>query len=176
MTDQYYQAALDISSSSLKIGEEMRFRVNGQSMKPLLRPGDFVIARVVPLSELSRGDLIVVRREADLVTHRLVAVDAEGWHTKGDGTRYADPPVPARSIIGLVVAIERGDSSVSVQTGRWQTINRILGWIGWLESGVYRVGKRLKIRLFGNKKPRWMKALERLVGLPFLVIKRLLLP
>lgn len=175
MVDRYYQTALDISSSSLKDGERMRLRVNGRSMEPLLKPGDFVIAKVVPISALSRGDLIVVRREDDLVTHRLVAVDAKGWHTKGDGTRYADTPISARSIIGRVIAIERGDSLVSVRGGRRQMINSILGWVGWLESGVYRVGKRLKIRLLGDKRRRWTPALERLVRFPFLVIKRLLM-
>ena len=77
------------------------------SMRPLLQPGDAVLVRRIPASELRPGDVVSFRSPADnriTVTHRVLTVDnvAGVAMTKGDANRSADSPVPSDDVLGRV--------------------------------------------------------------------------
>jgi len=147
--------------------------VISSSMTPVVLPDDVVIVRPAPLEALRRGDLIVIRHGAELITHRLVAIDAHGWRTKGDNCAAADPVWPAAIIVGRVAAIERGERSIDLQNRRWQSLNRWLGRLNWLQTSIYQRGRAVKIRFIGPQPRPWVNTLARLSGVPFRVLIKL---
>ena len=140
----YRQIALDLARAGLREGERVRLNVAGNSMAPLLRPGDAVWAEPALPASLRRGDVIVVRRAGGLVTHRLVALGDGEWYTKGDNARHLDPPVTADAILGRVVAIERGGDRIELRGRQWAIVSRVLGLASWWQARLFQVGRRLK--------------------------------
>jgi signal peptidase I len=114
----------------------LRLPVVSDSMRPLLRAGDWIFVEAVTSPALGLGDIIVVQRGAELITHRLVAQDEQGWRTHGDNTRVLDPVVLIEEIVGRVSAIERGTHRIDLRARRWQTTNR---WIGRIDRAKLRV-------------------------------------
>jgi hypothetical protein len=171
----YVQKVVDAFSASLKKGGQVRLKVNGTSMSPFLAPGDILVVQGVDPSALQCGDLIVVRREQDLVTHRLVGVNEQGWYTKGDGVRFVDPPVAAESILGRVVSIERREEQIDLRDEQWVTVNRRLGRLGWLETRTMQTARSMKIRLAGNLSGSCFSVLGSLFDLPFRFFRRALI-
>ncbi len=102
--------------------------VLGNSMRPLLREGDQVKVLHGP-KDLRRGDIVVYQHEGVLIIHRLIMrVDAAGelqYLMKGDNAAGIDPAIPARKILGRVVALRR--------TQRWRCLDaplyRAIGWV-----------------------------------------------
>lgn len=81
------------------------------SMSPTFDAGSVAVARPTDSGELAVGDIITFRNpaspEAELVTHRIVAVSAEGgsvsFTTRGDANEADDQvPVPAENVVGRV--------------------------------------------------------------------------
>jgi signal peptidase I len=135
MDDFYRQIALELSGASLPEQGMLRLKVTSQSMSPVLRSGDYIFVKSIPLEAIHRGDLLVTRREDGFLTHRLVARDSRGWLTKGDQNNQADFPVGAHEIIGLVVAFERLGKLHSLRTHARIIVARWLGWLGGQETG-----------------------------------------
>ncbi len=131
--DATVRTALELAVQSLQQGERLRLRVSGGSMAPLLRPGETVLVKACQPEALRLGDLALVRREGDLVTHRLIGREALGWITKGDGSPWADPPVKSDYFLGKAVALESGERRISFETKAWRRRSRLAGQIGWIE-------------------------------------------
>jgi len=148
----YQQIALELIQTDQAASQPFSLRVIGRSMAPLLRPGDKVIAQHIQADLLKRGDLIVIRQEyqqeKQLTTHRLIATDTRGWHTKGDSCLHADPPIPAQAILGRVIAIERSSSAtgnftqIDLQRRQWIFANRLMGWLGRLQTSLFQPNQR----------------------------------
>lgn len=159
--------------SSLAEGKDVRLRVDGTSMSPFLKPGDQVVLRKATLQQLKKGDLVVVRRPHDLVTHRLVAQSAGQWSTKGDNSRYPDPPAAEDRVLGKVIAIEKTNQTIDLQTARWQFLNRWLASLSWMEASLFRLGRRFKSGSQNNRTESdennrsWA---ARLLSLPFRLV------
>lgn len=101
--------------------------LRGQSMAPSLRPGD--VLEVVALDGAPRaGDIVVARRGARLVTHRVRGASAATVVTRGDGCRRDDPPIGAEAIVGRVRAVRRG-ARVLAPPGRPPAWRRAISWI-----------------------------------------------
>jgi phage repressor protein C with HTH and peptisase S24 domain len=96
----------------LAAGHGARFRVEGDSMHPVIRGGDYV--RVVPcaVSELRRGHVILASTGRGLTAHRIVRLSGRGIITRGDNSVRADPLVDPAKVLGKVVEVEQitGDS------------------------------------------------------------------
>jgi signal peptidase I len=170
----YRQLALEISQGELAADGLLRLQVNGDSMAPLLQPGDSVLVAAVAPALIKRGDLVLFRRTNEVVTHRVVAKSRTGWRTKGDNRRQLDPAVGLQEILGRVVAIERGAGKIDLQKGRWRATNRVLGLIGWLEGSLWRVGAAIKARLGHLQEGQGLRWVGRIIVGPFALIKRLI--
>jgi signal peptidase len=73
-----------------------RYVMTGDSMSGGIDRGSIAFERVVPVSDLRVGDVITYRRpgaadDAALVTHRIVAFEADGIRTQGDAEPSRDP-------------------------------------------------------------------------------------
>jgi hypothetical protein len=163
-TDAAYTAvALDLLGRSVRFGSATRLLVNGTSMLPLLRPGDAVWLEAIDPALLRPGDLIAIRQQDVLLTHRLIAVAPSRWQTKGDNNRLADPPVGAEAIQGRIVMLERGRRLIFLNGGGWPLAQRLLGRIGRLRDRLARA-----VRL--QRPPS--RALASIEDMPFRLLMR----
>lgn len=132
-----------------------RFTVSGDSMLPLLEPGDEVWVRA-GAAEASPGDLLVFARfkgrDPSLVVHRL---SADGL-TRGDACLAADPPREKRDCLGRVVALRRRGKLLSLDSpagAAWDGFCRLYaavflrfwreGPLDWLERRGFGGAARL---------------------------------
>ncbi|NJK80109.1 MAG: hypothetical protein HC914_09510 [Chloroflexaceae bacterium] len=96
----YQAAALQMACTRLQQGQSLVVRVQGNSMLPLLRPGDVVRVEPVSINGIRSGDVLLVAYPHTLLMHRLIAHTAHGWQTKGDNRSLPDAPVLLRPLWG----------------------------------------------------------------------------
>jgi signal peptidase len=93
--------------------------ISGNSMNPMLYPGDVVITRNISPASIQEGDVIRFHRDGIDIVHRVRAVQNHGatllFITRGDNNNVDDDPVLADQLEGKVIL----------------TIPKI-GWIGIL--------------------------------------------
>lgn len=109
-----------------RAGGSLRLVVRGRSMAPLLRPGDLIELLPAPLVSLRPGVILVVAPPAGLLTHRLLrAADEQLW-LWGDAAPAPDPPLEARTLLGQVVARERGGRRLELRGAPWALLGRAM--------------------------------------------------
>ena len=98
----------ELLSSFFRDGMDVRLRLQGWSMKPLVPSGSLVrFSPLLPLEAPAIGDVVLARMPNDaLLAHRVVAIDAERIWTKGDACRTADGPLPRTSVLARAVRRE----------------------------------------------------------------------
>lgn len=103
------------------------FEVSGHCMAPLIRKGDFVLARAV--DELKVGDIVIISGSPRRV-HRVLKLGKGGSVlTKGDLSVIPDPPCTKDTIEGRITAVLRGGRKpVSIEGKLWQIENYLLAW------------------------------------------------
>ena len=104
----------EILAAFLEDGIDIRVRLSGFSMKPLLRSGSVLrfSARVTPRV----GDIVLLSfpigapdgdiKQVKLVAHRVLALDDEHVWTKGDSNGTEDPPVPRFRVLASATTLE----------------------------------------------------------------------
>jgi signal peptidase I len=162
--DLYLKVVRDVLHHDQTAGP-LRLPVVSDSMRPLLRAGDWIVVESAAPAALRLGDIIVVQRGVELITHRVVSHDTQGWRTHGDNTRVLDQVVQPEEIVGRVSAIERGAQRLDLQARRWQTANRWIGGIDRAKLRVVNVGRAAPFR-----SARWLATLA---VWPFQVMLRL---
>ena len=99
--------------------------ITSGSMEPKLRPGDVVVAADHGDAVIAENTIVVFEDPArgDLVTHRIVGVDAHGdYITKGDANAINDvTPIPPENVrgVGRWVVPYVGLPRVWLADGRW---------------------------------------------------------
>lgn len=73
------------------------------SMEPAIYPGDFIITQ--EQGEYLAGDIVTYRDGNSFVTHRILSVDGNTVHLKGDNNNTQDEPIQRDRIVGAVVHI-----------------------------------------------------------------------
>jgi len=165
----YQSAARDVWRDA-EITGTVRLTVTGDSMRPLLRVGDGVVVQPVDPLALQPGDVIVVQRGGEWITHRLVAVDERGWHTHGDNTRYGDEAASAAQIMGRVIAIERNGQTIDLLQPRWRTIDRRINRVQRAQLRVLAAARAIG----GTRSPGIRRGLAALINWPFQCLVRVL--
>jgi hypothetical protein len=108
------------------------WRPRGFSMLPTVGDGERVLIAPVSPSSLRLGHVVKFRLGDDeLRLHRLVARGGSGggaWFVfRGDNAPEADPAVGAAALVGLALAVERGDRQIRLDglLARWRGRIRI---------------------------------------------------
>jgi hypothetical protein len=92
----------------------------GESMRPLLRPGDRIVFVPCRVEDLRRGDVIIFTPPGgtERVVHRVVSNGPEGIRTKGDANPYQDAwELRQEDIVGRAEALERDGKVTPVAGG-----------------------------------------------------------
>ena len=68
----FHRVIGEMLESDLSPGDSVRFEVVSNSMQPIMKRGDGIIVEIAALPEISRGDIVLIQRESDYLTHRLI--------------------------------------------------------------------------------------------------------
>jgi Peptidase S24-like len=163
---QAYQSAAREAWHTGEATGSLRLTVTTNSMRPLLRAGDRVVVQPIDPYALRPGDVIVVQRGGEWITHRLVAADAHGWRTHGDNACYGDEAASAAQIVGRVIAIERNDQTIDLLQPRWRVIDRRINRVQRLQLRVLAAA-----RAIGGTR----QGLAALISWPFQLLVRMVI-
>ncbi len=106
MTLPYQKIGFELAKQN---ATTVRVRVTGSCMYPLIRPGDWVWVDTTSKPRLEIGQVLCIRKGAEILIHRLVKDGSEGeLITKGDRNAAYDSPTQPSDVIGIVVAVQRG--------------------------------------------------------------------
>lgn len=112
--------AHQLLAQRLAAGGSVRLTVTTRSMAPFLLPGDGVVLAPVSAQSLRAGDIVALSALPQPIAHRVVAAPG-GWRkrpllTKGDAGSTYDRPLPSQTVLGRVVAVQRGDRMLPLTT------------------------------------------------------------
>ena len=97
-------ARVALAQEALQRFGQLRFRALGSSMLPAIAPGDLLVFRKAAADELALGQIVLVRRDAALVAHRLVSCNGDHLITMGDALPSPDAPVHPSQVLGVLEA------------------------------------------------------------------------
>jgi signal peptidase I len=140
----HHRTVAELLQSDLKTGERIRFAVTSNSMQPVLGIAEYVIAEAIPAEHIQCGDILVVQRKDDFLTHRAISRSKNGWLTKGDNNSLPDPPTPVEQIVGRVMAVEKERRKIDLQERKWIYIGTLLAKLGKLETRAFFVHRYLR--------------------------------
>ncbi len=139
------QLFAELSAALLQRGQNVQFRVNGESMRPNLLDGDDVVVAPAAPSDLRPGDLALIQNADGILLHRVRGVDPSSGVlcTASDTGLTLDLPVSRT--FGKVLARHQG-SHAEVMTP-WRT--RFVQPLRCLARRVF-LGAQNRIRTFSS--------------------------
>lgn len=101
----------------LEKGNKLRFRANGNSMRPFIFDGNVVEISPCGQGDLKKGDIILCRLERErLVLHRLVKLIVEDGNKRlliqGDALPAPDGWLEVKQVLGLATSVYRGKRQI----------------------------------------------------------------
>lgn len=124
----------------LAAGGSVRLTIRTWSMAPFLLPGDGIILAPVSAQSLCAGDIVALYALPQPIVHRVVAAPG-GWRkrrlrTKGDAGSTYDRLHPSQTVLGRVIAVQRGDRVLRLTTRRAHAGAVVLVRISCLGAGT----------------------------------------
>lgn len=103
------EITIDLLEEALGRGGEISLSTSGQSMMPLLQPGETFQIRRAPLNQIQVGDIVCFESGKNIMVHRVLKIGHRDHQrffiTKGDFVFQLDEPVSEDRILGRVVQI-----------------------------------------------------------------------
>ena len=153
MVSQKKVVCVELIKCLLDKGHVVWVYTRGNSMKPLIDPGERIAIRKVKDRLLWVGAIVVFQHsESQIVTHRIITPfekEGKSWYiTKGDARLTPDmAAIPEQRILGEVVAIEKGVKIISCSRYRFQKMSYLMATCWWF---CHLTQKRL-CRIIRNK-------------------------
>ena len=135
----------EMLEADLNIGNTIQFKVVSNSMGPLILRGDYVIAQKEKLSEIKRGELVLIQRRDDFLTHRLIMKSSNNWLAKGDNNLFPDSPAKSDVIIGRILMVRGDDYEIDLRGRKWQIINPVIATLSRLEWKAFSIQRYLRL-------------------------------
>jgi hypothetical protein len=113
------------------------------SMAPLIHPGDEVLVSKVAVEQIRFGDIIVFRRDGDLIVHRVLkkwrTVDTICFGEKGDMS-HTYGLVGGEKIVGRVTTVKGRNKRLCLSSFLSRLPNLVLStWLRCTAAGVNRL-------------------------------------
>ncbi|HYA62497.1 MAG TPA: S24 family peptidase, partial [Candidatus Sulfotelmatobacter sp.] len=108
----------DLCSAILERGNAVRFRVQGESMRPNLLDGDLITVVPVAPRELRPGDVALVQNADGLLVHRVNSCDSASGTVVTQSDTGLEPDSPSSRLLGKVTHNRRG--SKEQRFNAWQ--------------------------------------------------------
>ena len=138
-------AELQLAVDTLRRTGELQLPVTGESMAPVLVPGDQIQVIAKDPRDIRPGDVVLFAARNDrgelagLVVHRVLLDRNGGWIARGDGAKSVDPLWTQDSVLGVVERRIRDGEEVTISPRR-QSFTARARTAGW----------RVKSRLWGG--------------------------
>lgn len=106
----------ELAEEVLRSSGRLRLKVTGWSMLPSIWPGDVLMIDCKDTAEISKGDIVLYKRDRRLTVHRIVRNQSlqpkMAVLTRGDAMPACDRPVSACDLLGRVNLILRGTERI----------------------------------------------------------------
>ena len=114
----------ELVSSLLSGGLDLRIRLSGFSMKPLVRSGS--VLRFSAMAEPAMGDIVLLHYPGHkLVAHRVLRLSRESVWTKGDSCGAPDPPIARARVLAAATCLEVGAVEIPLQNPTMRSLGRL---------------------------------------------------
>lgn len=123
------RARIELAQDTLRQFGFLRIRATGGSMLPAIAPGDLLTFRACVADEAEPGQVLLVRHPERLVAHRVVERQAGALLTRGDALAAPDAPVPAASVLGVLIGQHRGSKSLHAGGRHWLRRQYAARWL-----------------------------------------------
>ncbi len=114
------RAASALVKEELDAGRAVRLTIPTASMWPTLSPGEAVLVRGAQPDELRLGDIVVGAWGKGWRAHRLIDRRCQAGQallvTQGDNSGVVDEAWPATQLVGVAVAVRRGEREFNLQS------------------------------------------------------------
>lgn len=77
------------------------FEVATGSMSGTIEVGDVIVVKLT--KDVQLEDIVVYKKDSNLITHRIISIDGKKVITKGDANNTEDMPITTNDIIGKVI-------------------------------------------------------------------------
>ena len=131
----YRQAASSVVRDVLKSGDRLTVTITGDSMLPALRSGERVSVETVDFSKIRRGDVVLYDSEGELIAHRVIHLDADICHLRGDWATRIEK-IPADQLRGRVICVKRNGNNLPVGGWMWR-------YSGLLRNYLYQARRKI---------------------------------
>ena len=121
----------------------VRMRVTGESMLPILWPGDEVGIVSCSLQEVGRGEIVLAERHGNFYLHRLIRSSEDGFVLRGDSMPAEDTQFPREALLGKLITVGESEHSRAKYSNFRQKFLRVIGLL-LCHSGFLR---RFALRL-----------------------------
>lgn len=135
----------EILDFNLRCMGKLQIVVEGNSMRPILKPGDTIEISKKKIYKI--GDIVVFKEKDNRIVHRIIAYDQEHLITKGDNVCYSDLPIMYEDIMGKVSSVDKGGKKYGTEL--FETYNLFAETISKWENQktihhkeAYRLGKK----------------------------------
>ena len=93
-----------LAVDGLRSSGRLRLQVNGESMLPILWPGDVVEIRSCSLNDVLPGEIVLASRHGRFFLHRFVGRSQNGFLLRGDSMPDPDLQYPEDSLLGRLAS------------------------------------------------------------------------
>lgn len=94
-----------LAADSLRDSGRLRLQVRGESMLPILWPGDVVEIVSCPVEDVQQGEIVLALRAGRFFLHRFLAcVQPDSFLMRGDSMPRPDPQFPNEALLGRLVS------------------------------------------------------------------------
>jgi signal peptidase I len=128
---------LELARLELSKKKSFRLQVSGNSMRPNICDGDYIIVEPIALQKIRLGDIILLASISNTaLVHRVTKMeDRNGVSivvTRGDAANHQDVPIPINHVLGRVTLIERKDRLVNLNNPLHRLIARLQRFFNYL--------------------------------------------
>jgi len=127
-------ALAEMITELLSRGNSVRMNIKGNSMSPTIRLGDIVTLRPIRFENIKKGNVVACRinpSDSTLTLHRVIKRKKNFIVTKGDASRYGDPPTTNENIFGKARLIERNGRIINLETRYHHLSSHFIAWFSW---------------------------------------------
>jgi signal peptidase I len=127
---------ITLAEELLNGGLSVQIKVGGHSMFPILKNGDTVFIKKIPVNLLKRGDIVVYRSTSKMIAHRILFIQNKNNQirliTKGDSLILIDKAVSETDYIGKITAFQRKNKSYDLETARMSSQSKLTAIISFI--------------------------------------------
>jgi signal peptidase I len=132
----------------LKEGRSTLFKMNGNSMYPVLKDGDVGMVQQCDPEKLRIGDIVVFKSRDKYVAHRLIKIQKKGslnfFTARGDKNLFNDPSFTAEALAGQIIQFNRGQKTFTTNDPKVRRLTTYNKTFRSLLIPVYNLNFRVK--------------------------------